>query len=50
MGAMLAHVVLQQLIAVLREWPATLRLAAEPKRRHTATLRCLEELPVTFHK
>jgi cytochrome P450 len=48
MGARLANVVLRELIAVLRERPVRLRLTAEPIRRHTATLRCIEELPVAF--
>ncbi|WP_369275972.1 cytochrome P450 [Streptomyces sp. R11] len=47
-GAELALVWLREFIDCLHSWPDHLTMAAEPAYKHTATLRHLDTLPVSF--
>lgn len=47
-GTVVAQITLRELVSVLASWPQSLRQARPARRRTTATMRSLEELPVTF--
>lgn len=47
-GAELALVWLRVFVSCLQDWPARLSLSGEPAYQHTATLRHLSRLPVSF--
>ncbi|GIF01352.1 cytochrome P450 [Paractinoplanes rishiriensis] len=47
-GALFGRIAIRELIVGLHAAPTTLRLAGEPTRRRTATVRCIDVLPVTF--
>lgn len=48
-GTLFGKLAIQQLIVCLLESPRRLQLVSEPKRRNTATVRCIDVLPVSFN-
>ncbi|GGU48458.1 cytochrome P450 [Streptomyces violascens] len=50
LGQMFGELAIGALVAGLLEFPRPLRLAGDPTRRSTATVRCLAALPVTFRQ